>query len=278
MAVYRRSNRHRFLLVLLVLTSVTILTLDQRGQSSGIVGQVRTTARDLLAPVQTAVASVFKPLGNLGGGVLHYSDVKAENAKLRRQLEAARAQAATASDAERERKELLQQQQLQFAGDIPQVSARVVSTAPSNFQLTVGLNRGRDAGVEPGMPVVTGAGLVGKVVDASRTRSTVLLVTDPSFNVGIRFTTSGDVGVAKGAGARQALAVDFVDVNTKVGDHEIVVTSGLQQSVFPPAVPVGRVASAHKVPGLLQQDVRIDPIVDLRRLEFVKVLKWKGTA
>jgi len=35
-AVYRRSTRHRFLLVLLVLTSITVITVDVRGGGSGI--------------------------------------------------------------------------------------------------------------------------------------------------------------------------------------------------------------------------------------------------
>ena len=56
---------------------------------------------------------------------------------------------------------------------------------------------------------------------------------------------------------------------------EVVVTSGLQQSIFPPSIPVGRVKSASAKPGALQQDVRVDPVVDLRRLQFVRVLRWQ---
>ena len=116
---------------------------------------------------------------------------------------------------------------------------------------------------------------MGRVVDVSRREATVLLVTDPSFNVGVRLADSGDVGVAHGAGSRQALGVDLIDVATKVSRGEVVVTSGLQQSIFPPSIPVGRVKSASAKPGALQQDVRVDPVVDLRRLQFVRVLRWQ---
>lgn len=275
MAVYRRSNRHRFILILLVLTSITLLTLDTRAQRSGTIGRVRATARDALAPVQSAVHAVTDPVGNFISSITHYGSLKAENVRLKRQLEAAESRRLRTADAERERTALLALAQLTFAEDIPTVAARVVSTAPSNFQLTIDIGRGTAAGVEKGMPVVTALGLVGRVVEVSRREATVLLVTDPAFNVGVRLTDSGDVGVAHGNGSRQALTVDLIDVGTKVSRGEVVVTSGLQQSIFPPSIPVGRVRSASARPGALQQDVRVDPVVDLRRLQFVRVLRWQ---
>ena len=275
MAVYRRSNRHRFILVLLVLTSITLLTLDTRAGRTGMIGRVRSTARDALAPVQSLVHGVTEPVGNFISSITHYGSLKAQNARLKRQLEVAQGEQLRNADAPRERAALLALAKLTFAADIPTVAARVVSTAPSNFQLTIDIGRGTTAGVEKGMPVVTALGLVGRVVEVSRREATVLLVTDPSFNVGVRMSDSGDVGVAHGAGSRQALGVDLIDVATKVSRGEVVVTSGLQQSIFPPSIPVGRVKSASAKPGALQQDVRVDPVVDLRRLQFVRVLRWQ---
>ena len=150
-----------------------------------------------------------------------------------------------------------------------------MATSPSNFQLTIEIDRGIPDGLKKGMPVVTGAGLVGKVVAVSRERATVLLLTDPSFNVGIRLSGSGDVGVARGNGNHQPMPVDLVDIATKVTGHEVVVTSGLQGSVFPPGLPVGRVRSATVPPGSLQHQISIDPVVDLARLDYVKVLLWE---
>src|SRR5207253_6910177 len=137
--------------------------------------------------------------------------------------------------------------------NLPAVAARVVATSPSNFQLTVEIDRGLPAGIQKGMPVVTGAGLVGRVVEVSQERATVLLLTDPSFNVGIRLSGSGAVGVARGNGTRQPLPVDLVDVGTKVAAGEVVTPSGLQGSVFPAGIPVGRVRAAKVPPAALQQ-------------------------
>jgi rod shape-determining protein MreC len=273
-AVYRRAARPRFILLLLVLTAITLLTLDQRGTGSGIINTVRSGARDAFAPVGRAADSVLEPVGNFFEGMIHYGDLKSENARLRDQNEALRGKALQAQDAERERQSLLAQQELDFAGDIPRVRARIVSTAASNFELTVEIDRGTNAGVTKGMPVVGGAGLVGRVVEASRNRATVLLLTDPTFSVGVRLAASGDVGVATGKGLHEPMKADLIEAATKVDKGEVVVTSGLQQSVFPPGIPVGTVSSATTPPGAQQQEVFIDPVVNVRRLEFVTVLQW----
>ena len=274
MVVYRRSARPRVVLLLLVLTAVTLLTLDERSGGTGVVDTVRDDARDLFAPVKEAADSVFRPVGDFFQGAFNYGRLEQENARLREQLSEREARSLRAADAQRERELLLDQQHLEFAADIPAVAARVVQAPASNFDLTVEIDRGRDAGVAPGMPVVTGAGLVGRVVDASRGRATVMLVTDPASNVGVRLASSGDVGVAAGRGPGSTLRVDLVEPGTTVSPGEAAVTSGLQRSLFPPGIPVGKVKAAKAASGALQQDVTLEPVVDLRRLGVVKVLQW----
>jgi rod shape-determining protein MreC len=272
--VYRRSARPRFILLLLVLTAATIITLDYRGDTSGLVHRAKGDARDLFAPVQSAADRVLRPVGNFFEGVVHYGDLRSENARLREENAQLRGEALQSADSARENRSLHDQLGIGFAGDIPRVYARVVGASLSNFEVTVQIDRGRDGGVDRGMPVVSGAGLVGKVIEAARTRSTVLLLTDPTFNVGVRLAGTGDVGVAAGTGAPSRLRVDLVDPGTQVNAGDVVVTSGLQQSAFPPGIPVGQVVSARLRPGALQRDVELSPLVDPRRLEFLTVLQW----
>ena len=62
MAVYRRPARQRFVLLVVTLLSVTVITIDQRGPSSGVLGKVRSGAHDAIAPVQSAVGAVVSHL------------------------------------------------------------------------------------------------------------------------------------------------------------------------------------------------------------------------
>lgn len=273
MAVSRRTARPRFTLLLLILTAVTLLTLDARGSGSGLIGAVRGGARDVFAPIQGAVSSVFEPVGNVIQGVVHYGDLEDENARLRQENAELRAQSLKAADAEQERKALLDLQGLDFVGDIPTVPARVVNNSPSNYEETVEIDRGSDHGVAVNMPVVGAGGLVGRIVEVSAERSVVLLITDPNASVGVRLG-SGEVGVAEGQAGRADLEVGHVPPGTQVTKGEVAVTSGLQQSIFPPSIPVGRVAKVVKRAGALNLEISLTPAVDLRRLTFVKVLQW----
>lgn len=274
MAVYRRSRRHRFFLLLLVLTSITVITLDYRGAGGGSLESVRRSARDALAPLQSAASNALEPVGNFFGGVTRYRSLQKENARLQAELDAAKGDRLLTEGAERERQALLELLRLDFAANIPAVAARVIATSPSNFQNTIVVDRGSEHRLAVGMPVVTGAGLLGRVLEVSKTRATIQVVTDRSSSVGVRLTGSGEVGVASGGGSKEPLKVEFVAATTEVKAGEAVVTSGLEGSAYPPEIPVGKVRSFAKTPGAVQQEITVDPAVDAGRLEFVKILLW----
>jgi len=99
-------------------------------------------------------------------------------------------------------------------------------------------------------------------------------VTDPSSGVGVRLAGSGVPGVAQGRAGRTELALEFVDPTTRVGKDELVVTSGLQGSVFPPGIPVAKVSSVSGSDRALEKRVLLRPLVDFASTSLVKVLLW----
>ena len=273
MALSRRSGRSRFTLVFLVLTSITVITLDFRGDGSGLVGSVRDGAADALEPVRSAAADVLSPVGDALAAVTGYGDLEDENAELRSRIAELEGEALRDESAEEELAEALALLDLGFVGDIPRVDARVVSTPVSNFEQTIELDRGSDDGIAVDMPVVTGEGLVGRVVHTSGARSTVRLLTDPASSVGVRLSRSDEVAVAEGEGPDRLLSLAFVDTAAEVDILELVVTSGLDDSVFPPGIPVGRVAAAESPSGQFQQQVEVRPVTDLSKVRLVSVLQ-----
>jgi rod shape-determining protein MreC len=272
-AVDRRTAHPRFVLLVLALSAVTLVTLDARSGGGGLAG-LRSGGQDALAPLQQATQAVSRTLGDFLAGVVHYGDLTRENARLRDQLAAAKGQQDLAAEARRELRLLLGQQGLGFVGGIPTVAAQIVDTSSSNFEVSVQVNRGSDSGVAVGMPVVAGGGLVGRVVEVAANRSTVLLLTDPTFSVGVRLTSSGDVAVAGGRGRQSPMRLDLVEPSTAIKAGDVVVTSGLQLERFPKDIPVGKVRHVEMPAGALEQDVTLDPAVDLSRLEFVQILHW----
>ena len=271
MVVYQPANRRRTILALIVLTAVTLITLDVRG--AGPVSAVRGGAHDVVNPIAGAFDTVFSPVGDWIDGVTSAASLKHENARLQRRLDSARGRQAGARAATEENKELKKLLDLPFVEGANSIAAQVVEGAPSNFQFTVQIGKGESDGVGVDMPVVTGAGLVGRVLEVSRDRATVLLVNDPESGVGVKIEKSGATGVVKGRGDSNTVRAEFVDPNADVTKGEIVYTSGLQNSPFPGAIPVGTVSRVTKTHGDLQQDILVKPLVDFSRLDYVKVLR-----
>lgn len=276
----RRTGRSRFTLLLLVLTSVTVLTLDFRGQGSDVIQGARELASTAFSPIESAARKVTEPLEDTWHGIREYDDVQRENERLRERLEELEGEAITNEAAREQLQELLSQENLSWVGDIPTVSARVLSGSPSNFEHTIEIDRGSNDGIQVDMPVITGAGLVGRVVQAAPDRSVVLLATDPSFKVGVRVAPSQETGLATGTGAGRPLVVDFgIPKETHIREGDAVTTSGLGgtlPSLFPQDLPVGRVESVTESPNGLEQRLVIDLAADVDNVNFVKVLLWEA--
>jgi rod shape-determining protein MreC len=272
MAVSRRRARPRFTLLVLILASLTLITVDLRGGSSVL--KVRGRARDLFAPVQSAVSSATQPITDFFHGAFQYRQLKDDNARLRAQLAQLRAQQIQDQYLLQTNKDLTDLLKLDFVGDVPTVAARVIAGAESNFQLTIVIDRGTDAGVLKGMPVVAGNGLVGRVASTAAHQSTVLLLTDPSASVGIEFAPSTAVGIATGQGQGRPLSVTLIDPSASTPVGTAAVTSGLAGSPYPAGVPVGTVVSDTLDPGVQSHSVTLRPVVDLTQLSYVDVLIW----
>lgn len=274
MALTRRSTRPRFTLLLLVLASVTIITIAYRGHADSVINSIKGDALDAFAPVQSAVSDVARPIGNFFDGAAHYGSLQSENARLRAENSRLQGQALQAAGTQTAFQNLLKTLNLPWAQNIPTVPAEVIANSSSNFEVSVQLNKGRDAGIDTGMPVVSGSGLVGRVVVASKSRSTVLLMTDPTSNVGVRFGPAGNLAVAAGQGSGQPLRVDLIPPQVPVNKGDLMTTSGLQQSIYPPGVPIGTVLTSGVPRGSFQQYVTLAPLADLSHLQFVAVMQW----
>lgn len=260
--------------MLLVLTAITLITLDQRGAGGGLIGSARDSARDAIAPVQSAVDDAVRPVGDWWDGVSNGASLKTENAHLRKELADARSKARSAEPALRENEELKRLTQLPFLGGIPAVATQIISASPGNFESSVELDKGTDDGIAVGQAVVAGKGLVGRITSASKRRSTVLLLTDPASEVGVRLAASLATGVAKGRAGSNLLTLDFVSPDVDVKRGELVSTAGLQNALFPAGLPVARVVSVEKSPSDLDQKITLRPLVNVGRLEFLDVLRW----
>lgn len=279
MALSRRSTRlgrSRFTLLLLVLTSITVLTLDFRG--SGVVDDLRGAASTVFSPVADGAGSVAEPFTDAWNGAFGYDDLERENEQLREQIAEMQGDAAEAADANRQLDELAELDGITRYTQLPSVTSRVVGGPLTNFEHSIQIDRGSDHGVAIGMPVVTGAGLVGRVTAVTGGRSTVQLVTDPDFRIGVRLAASGEVGIGHGTGEGSPLVIDAgveVSLRDLIPDDESVLSSGVDRSAFPPDIPVGTVTAIESAADQLSLVLTVEPLADLGDLAYVRVLLWE---
>ncbi len=178
------SFTRRRLIVVLLLTSVLLLTLDR--SNSGLVGGVKDAFGVVFRPVERFANVVSRPLSNVWRGVLDYSDMRKENLALKDLLVKQEGAAIAATASVREAQELLALNGLPTLAGIDSVTAQVVGQSPSNFTQTFELNRGKSSGIRVGMTVTNGAGLVGKITGVTLERSVVMLATDPEYAMSVK--------------------------------------------------------------------------------------------
>lgn len=277
MAVTGRSVRRRYVLVLLVLTAVTFITLDQRRDDSGPLGAAGSIAHEVVAPVRSAADAVVSPVADWLDGVTSAGSLRDENRDLRRQLAEADARVERAEDLIEENRQLAELLDLEFLEGIPTIAARIVSPPTGNYEETVTIGKGESDGVRKGMPVVASEGLYGRVVEASASQSKVMLLTDERFSVSVRSARDRLVGIAAGDGS-DTLLLEFIegidDADPVVLRGDTVVTSGRDGSLYPAGIPVGRLGEVREDAVTAQLSADVEPAVDLGAVEVVKVVDW----
>ncbi len=277
MRIYHRKRfDFRFpVTILLLLLAMIAIGLGLSSTTKPMVAFLRTQAQQSIIPFQSFANTTTKDVGDFFGAILDYKSIKSQNIRLRSKLHRLQNEVTASQNTKKELSILLSQLKLPFAANIPKVVGEVVSRSTTNFSQTIEINKGSSSGLKVGMPVVSSGGLIGRLIQVSASRSVAILIQDPKFYVGVRFVKNSIVGLAKGQGYNNLLSVEYVGINTKIFPGELVVTSGLQNSVFPPGIPVGKVVSARVTPSSLSQQIKVKPLVNTNTLEFVSILKWK---
>ena len=268
----RNRARVRAGLALLVLTAVALITIDVRAGAASPLQDVRERAGDVVGPAQQVLGTLARPVsavvervGGLGEDRERVADLEQENQELRRQV--------ASSDTDRRRAaELDALLRVAGLGQYRTVPARVVAYGPGQgFAWTATVDAGAQDGIRPDMTVLNGQGLVGRVKTVSASTATVVLVSDPSVNVGVRLE-AGTLGFSSGNGA-DPISVDLVDPAAPVAVGDRMLTFGSREGTpFVAGVPFGEVVEVQGITSSLAKRVKVDPYADLGALDLVGVV------
>jgi rod shape-determining protein MreC len=270
-------------LIALVLCCATLATLDQ----TPALEPARTAVGEVLSPLETGAAMVARPFTGIPGWFdtrdelrNRIAKLEAENSTLRRQVEVTdygRAKLAEYESITRAAEDL----------GYALVPARVTAYGPAQtFNRTVTIDAGSAAGIRSDMSVVTGDGLVGRVLRVTKTSATVLLIVDAASVVGGRVggadrsgRKSGQVGMVRGSGTVAGrsdvgqLTLDLVDQTAAPLKGETVITWGDGRAApYVSGLPIGEVTDTFASVRDSSRTVRIKPYVDFGSLDVVGVV------
>ena len=150
------------------------------------------------------------------------------------------------------------------------ISANVIGKDTSSFLQYVIIDIGTTGGVQRDMPVVTDAGLVGIINEATPRASKVLLVNSDQMAVNVRVQNSRADGVLFGQASKD-LRLRYIALDTTISAGDLIVTSGLGGSL-PANIPVGVIASVRSRAYDVFQEAEVLPLANLDKIEIVMII------
>lgn len=269
----------RIVLLVLVVGALALLTVSFRSPTSGALHNVQGVGASVLKPFQVAAERVARPFRDVYGYFSGLASAKSENAKLHRELRAARATAnANLAAAQRagELEKIVQfEQGPSYPKDFRSVNTTVISYPSGPFAQQVTIAAGSSSGIRIGTPIMTADGLVGHVTNVSAHTAQVMLLTDPDSSLPARDISRGVAGLIR-HGQGNTLILDRVAKALKVKKGDLVVTQGTidrrYPDLYPYGLPIGEVQSVGTSDIASYLTVQVTPLARFDSLDVVAAL------
>jgi rod shape-determining protein MreC len=262
-------------LIALLFINLVIMAVDAR-DSNGGQKVVRIWTQTFASPIQSASSKAPGATSGFFRQIFNFRSIASENEDLRQRLAAAEQElhAARQDAAENERLKALLD--LKEKKQFETVMARVIARDPSVWFNTITINCGSSSGVSVNMPVVSGTGVVGRVITVSLWSSQVMLLTDEKAGAGAvvgQLGQSGALGSVRGRPDLGLIEMRYVSGLEKVEVGDYVMTT-CQDGIYPPGLNVGDVVDVKNGTATQPHQILIRPGARLDRLEEVAVLLY----
>ncbi len=268
---YGGDNRGRLLIIVLIVTSLFLITLDLRGVK--VIDGIRVGTQTALTPVQKAGSWLISPLRNFISDVTHLGRTRNQIERLKSENDRLRLKLQNRKTADAQLSQLKGVLDLAGKAGFKVVSARVISQGSStSFAQTITIDAGTNSGIKKNMTVISGFGLVGVVKYAYPNSALVQLASDPSFRIGARIAGSQQIGILSGQGTRKGV-LQLLDNTTQVSVGDVIVARGSQNGrPFVPGVPIGEVTKVDNSPGSVTQTADVKFYTNFTSLGVVSVV------
>lgn len=231
----------------------------------GVFGGVRSTVSDIVTPALILLSEPFRQAASFANGVSGLSELRAENAQLRSENARLREwyQTALMLDAENQSLHALLNVKPDPAHRF--ITARVIADSGNAFVKSAIVAAGDDDMVQKGQAVLSGDGLIGRIIDAGRNSARVLLLTDVNSRIPVLLEGSRQKAIMMGTNGDMPM-LKYLPADIEIKDGTRIVTSG-NGGMFMPGTPVGVVVIQDGVP-------YVKPYADISRITHVRIVDF----
>jgi len=177
--------------------------------------------------------------------------------------------------------DLLEQENSQMRGQLnfiktnnyQTIAAEVIAQNLDTVDRTIILNRGAEAGVQIGQPVIFADGiLIGKIFKVEPQLSFARVLSDNQSKIAATVQNSDhSLGVVEG-GFGLSIKMNFIPRNEIIIPDDRVITSGLELGI-PRGLIIGKVAAVENEAYQPFQQAIISPSIDYEKINIVGILK-----
>ena len=265
------GNRSRLLLVLLLVSSLFLITLDLRGVN--LASSIRSGIATAFSPLESVASKIFSPIGNFTSDLKNFGQSKKKIEQLTKENDLLKSTQILDEDMVGQLSQLRNVLDLAGRGGYKVVAAKVINRGSSaTFKQTITIDAGKSSGVDINMTVISDSGLVGVVKSVTSNSAIVLLMSDPTFKIGVRIAGTQSIGVVSGQGGSTYL-LQLLDATGEIKKGDVLVARGSQNGKpFVPGVPVGTVTTVQSNASSITQNADVVGISNLEQIVVVAVV------
>lgn len=231
--------------------------------------------KDVLTPIRTGVSRLSDQAEQFYSYIFQFESISAENEALKEQLSQLEDTARNAASIARENDRLRALLALKEAHeDYVLVDGYIISRSSTDWNSTITINRGSNAGIAVGMCAITANGEVAGLVEEVGTNYAVIkTVLDSSLEISATIASSGYNGMVQGgysSGSAGLLRMDYLPSAATIRNNDQVVTSG--STVYPRNLILGYVVDAGFNDTGVAKFALLQPAVNFGSLEQVFIV------
>lgn len=275
----QRRGRFKVALLSLLLLVAPLFSMYFHGREDRSQTLLETVLVNATAPGQNVMHNVFASVVGTWKRYFYLVDVEDQNLEMRKELDKLKLMASRARGLEEENRRLrslLDFRQEHFELELQ--SARVIAreTSPFFSVSRIRLDQGESDRIGPSKPVVTAAGIVGRLEKVAGEYCDVMLLTDSRSRIDVSIPGKSITGVMEGTGdSLPVLRFTFQKNRPERGD--LLITTG-HDRIFPKGLVAGYVATDNVKQVGTQLEVQAEPAVRLSALQEVFiVVQHEGT-